>query len=333
MPNKSPLSASELGSLWLTYIEKSLIIAVLQYLIKNADDKQAKKIMEDLLVNLKEQMSKITDIFKEEGAMTPIGITHQDVNLEAPKLFDKGMDILIVRILKEISMGLYTLSVNMSYREDVVRIYKDLTAITQNCYNECTQYLLDKGLLIRPHSISMPKTAEMIENKGYLNGLNPFGQKRVLNSIEVSYIHHAIESNNIGLQIITGFAQCATNEAVKRYFRKGMKLSEKIIKDYEKFLMDDNIPFSNANGGIVTESTVSPFSDKLMMIFIYFLITFSIGSKSFGSIFSMRNDLNLKFILTGKEVYFYGREGVKIMIKNGWLEEAPQMSDRNKLTT
>ncbi|GGA09392.1 hypothetical protein GCM10008018_63810 [Paenibacillus marchantiophytorum] len=32
-----------------------------------------------------------------------------------------------------------------------------------------------------------------------------------------------------------------------------------------------------------------------------------------------------------KDIYFYTHEGIKIMIKNGWLEEPPQMEDRHQL--
>lgn len=32
-----------------------------------------------------------------------------------------------------------------------------------------------------------------------------------------------------------------------------------------------------------------------------------------------------------KDVYFYGQEGLEIMIKHGWLEEPPQMEDRAQI--
>ncbi len=44
-------------------------------------------------------------------------------------------------------MGMHTLHASMSYREDIVMMYKELTAITQETSNDCTQYLINKGLL------------------------------------------------------------------------------------------------------------------------------------------------------------------------------------------
>lgn len=55
----------------------------------------------------------------------PIGFTKDDVFLDAPKLYDNGFDIMFVRILKEVSMGLYTIGMNMTYNKRVMAIMKD----------------------------------------------------------------------------------------------------------------------------------------------------------------------------------------------------------------
>ena len=57
----------------------------------------------------------------------------------------------------------------------------------------------------------MPKTTEFIKTKKYMSGFNPFNDKRVLNDIELGFLHHGIEANNVGMQLMTGFAQCAEN--------------------------------------------------------------------------------------------------------------------------
>ncbi|MFC7394036.1 DUF3231 family protein [Scopulibacillus cellulosilyticus] len=329
--SSQPLSSSEIGTLWLTYLEKTFIMRVLEYFIEKSDDKQAKNIMTDLWHNLKTYVEKIEVTFKNEDIAIPNGFNERDVDRNAPKLFDFGFDIMFVRILKEISMGMYTLHLNMAYREDVVLIYKDLTAITQKCYNSCTQYLLEKGILSRPPNVTHPITNEIVNDTNYLNGFNLFGEKRSLNTIELGYLHHSIETNNIGIQLITGFAQCAKNKEVKDYFVKGKEISKKIIKELEEKMLQSDISFSAASGNFVTNSTKSPFSDKLMMFCIFLLNSFGLGSQSFGAIFSLRNDLTLKMALMAKNIYFYAEDGIKIMIKNGWLDQPPQMADRNKI--
>ncbi|MEH7373266.1 DUF3231 family protein [Priestia megaterium] len=253
------------------------------------------------------------------------------MNLEAPKLYDNGFDIMFVRILKEISMGMYTLNMNMAYQDDVMGIYEGLTSTTQKIYKSSTLYLLEKGILTLPPKVTMPKSSEFIESKNYLNGFNPFNDKRALNDIELGYLHHGIETNNIGMQLITGFAQCAEDKEVKQYFVKGKELAKKQIKVFGDILLESDVQFSATSGSTVTTSKVAPFSQKLMMFCIYLLNGFGIVGSSFGTIFSLRKDLSMKTALIAKDIYFYADEGVKIMIKNGWLEEPPQMEDRPNL--
>ncbi|MFP7226537.1 DUF3231 family protein, partial [Priestia filamentosa] len=181
MKNKNPISASELGTLWLTYQEKTMILRILEYFIEKADDQQAKNIMGGLWQELSYYVSKIKNIFQEQGITIPIGFTEADVNLEAPKLYDNGFDIMFVRILKEISMGMYTLNMNMSYQDEVMEIYEGLTSTTQKIYKSSTLYLLEKEILTRPPKVTMPKSSEFVESKNYLNGFNPFNKKRALN--------------------------------------------------------------------------------------------------------------------------------------------------------
>ncbi|WP_340643214.1 DUF3231 family protein [Priestia flexa] len=142
---------------------------------------------------------------------------------------------------------------------------------------------------------------------------------------------HGIETNNIGMQLITGFAQCAENKEVKQYFVRGKELAKKQIKVFGDILLESDVQFSSTCGSTVTTSKVAPFSQKLMMFCIYLLNGFGIVGSSFGAIFSLRKDLSMKTALIAKDIYFYADEGVKIMIKNGWLEEPPQIEDRINL--
>ncbi|MEH7418707.1 DUF3231 family protein [Neobacillus drentensis] len=331
MNNIKAISAAEIGTLWLTYRQKTLILRILEYFKKYADDEEANNILGGLWQQLNYYVLQIEEIFQQQGIVFPVGFKKEDVNLDAPKLFDNGFDIMFVRVLKELSMGLYTMSMNMSYNDDVTKIYKGLTGVTQDIYTLSTQYLLQKGILTLPPKVTMPKSTEFIESINYTSGFNPFSDKRVLNDLEIGFLHHGIETNNIGLQLIIGFAQCAQNKEVKKYFLKGKELAKKQIKEMTDILLESDVQFSATSGGTVTTSTIPPFSDKLMMSCIYYLDGFGMVGTSFGLFFTLRNDIAMKSALIGKDIYLYGREGLEIMIKNGWLEEPPQMENRNKL--
>ncbi|MBY0123812.1 DUF3231 family protein [Bacillus sp. S/N-304-OC-R1] len=332
MTQQHPLTSSELGTLWMTYQSKTMILRMLEYFIAQADDTQAKEIMQNSHHKIINYVENIKNIFINEGAVIPVGFTEQDVNIGVPKLYDNRFDIMFLRLLKEINMGLHTLHINMAYRKDVVLLYKDLTSFTQGVYDQCVDYLQEKDVLPRPPAVTMPKSVEFVEGTNYMSGFNLFSEKRALNTIEVAHLYHAIESNIIGMQLITGFAQVANEPEVKKYFIKGKELAKKIVTDNTQLFLQSDIQPPSTWGANATDSKVAPFSDKLMMYCTSLFCSFGLGSNALGTAFSLRSDLPLKMISEAKDILTYGQEGGKLMAKNGWLEEPPQMQDRNQLT-
>lgn len=329
---KRALSSSELGTLWMTYQEKTMEQRMLEYFIEQADDNQAKEIMQNTHMKIINFIEDIKAILNNESAVIPVGFTEQDVNTGVPKLYDNMFDIMFLRLLQEISMGLHTLSINMAYRKDIVLLYKDLTSFTQGVYDECVDYLQEKDVLPRPPAVTMPKSVEFVEGTNYMSGFNLFSEKRALNTVEVAHLYHAIESNIIGMQLITGFAQVANEPEVKKYLIKGKELAKKIVTDNTQLFLQSDIQPPSTWGANATDSKIAPFSDKLMMYCTSLFCSFGLGSNAIGTAFSLRSDLPLKMINEAKDILTYGREGGKLMAKNGWLEEPPQMQDRNQLT-
>ena len=332
MTQKQALSSSELGTLWLTYQEKTMVQRMLEYFIEQADDNQAKEIMQDAHMKVINYLEDIKAILKNEGAVIPIGFKEEDVNIGVPKLYDNMFDIMFFRLISSISMGLHTLHMSMAYRKDIVLLYKELTAFTQSVYDECVDYLQKKDVLPRPPAVSMPKSVEFADGTNYMSGFNLFSEKRALNTVEVAHLYNAIESNIIGMQMITGFAQVANEPEVKKYFVKGKELAKKIVTDYTQIFLQSDIQPPSTWGANATDSKVAPFSDKLMMYCTSIFCGFGLGANALGTAFSLRSDLPLIMGNTAKDVLTYGRDGGKIMAKNGWLEEPPSMQDRNDLT-
>ena len=332
MNQKQALSSSELGTLWLTYQQKTMVQRMLEYFIEQADDNQAKEIMQDAHMKVINYLEDIKAILKNEGAVIPIGFKEEDVNIGVPKLYDNMFDIMFFRLVSSISMGLHTLHMSMAYRKDIVLLYKELTAFTQSVYDECVDYLQKKDVLPRPPAVSMPKSVEFADGTNYMSGFNLFSEKRALNTVEIAHLYNAIESNIIGMQMITGFAQVANEPEVKKYFVKGKELAKKIVTDYTQLFLQSDIQPPSTWGANATDSKVAPFSDKLMMYCTSIFSGFGLGGYALGTAFSLRSDLPLIMVNTAKDVLTYGRDGGKIMAKNGWLEEPPSMQDRNDLT-
>ena len=331
MTRDKAISSSELATLWMTYQQKTMIQRILEHFIEAADDDTAKEILQDTHAHVLSYVDRITGILESEGAVIPIGFTEKDVNKGVPKLFDNHFDIMFLRLLKEISMGLHTLHLSMSHRKDLILLYKDMSVFTQGVYDKCVDYLQERDVLPSPPSVTMPQAIVFADGPSYMSGFNLFSEKRALNTVEVSFLYLAIESNIFGMQLMTGFAQVANEPEVKKYFAKGKELSKKIVSDFTGVLIQSDIQPPSTWGAKATDSTVSPFSDKLMMYCTSLFCNFGLGSHAVGTAFSLRSDLPLKLVDKSKDILTYGQDGGKLMAKNGWLEQPPSMEDRNKL--
>ncbi|MDZ5473686.1 DUF3231 family protein [Bacillus sp. 31A1R] len=324
MPEQPYLASSEIGVLWMTYQQKTMLLQMLEYFIEKADDQEAREIMTSLYGEIRTYPDKIRELFEFEGVSVPVGFTPQDVDKHVPKLYDNGFDIIFIRMIKEISMGMHTLNITMAYRKDIIMLFRELTALTQKYYDKCTQYLLEKGLMTRSPYVTTQKGIEFVDNKSYLGGFNPISGKRPLNTVELAHIYHAIESNITGMQMIFGYAQVAKTREVREYFEKGGEIAKNIIAELTEILLENDLQVPGTPGGNLTTSKESPFSDKIMMYCVSLFCSFSLGGNSLGTSFSLRNDLPAKFSVFMKDIFQFAHEGAKIMIRHGWMEEPPQ---------
>ncbi|MDT8859865.1 DUF3231 family protein [Alkalihalobacillus sp. MEB130] len=330
MSKEPELTSSEIGTLWMTFQQKTMVKTMLKYFIEKAEDPNAKKIMVSLSNEIDLYINQLTKLFESEGAVVPEGYKDNDVHPDAPKLFDHDFDIYFTRIMKAISMGMHTLHLGMVYRKDLLTLFQSLTKTTQDYFSQSTEYLLNKGVLVRPPHVTMPKEIEFATKQDYLKGIK-FGHKRSLTTIEVAHLYHAIENNIVGANLMMGFAQCAQNEDIIKYFTRGKDLSKKLVKDFGKILMKSDVQIPSLEGGTVTTSKTPPFSDKMMMYCTSLLCSFSLGSNAFGTSFSLRNDIPPVVLIGAKDIFEFASDGAKLMVKHGWMEEAPQMEDRKQL--
>ncbi|MFP7472251.1 DUF3231 family protein [Niallia taxi] len=319
------LTSVELGALWTTYHKKTMILRVLEHLIQHAEDNKAKSLMSGLYEKLEKKVEEMEIMIKDGGAALPSGFTKEDINEHAPALFTNGFDVMFCRILKEISMGMYVLHTTISYRDEIINFYRELTELTHMYYRHFTDYLLAKEFLQLPTTIKMPNSVDFISDTSYMKGTNLLGQKRQLNTVEYGLLHHSVETNLFGMQLMKAFAQCSTDKEAKQYFTKGQQLSVEILQGTEKILVENNIPSPTLPGGLLTSSTEAPFSERLMLYCTYLLGGFSIGGQGFSSAFILRNDVIAKSAIFAKDAFEYTMEGAKVMMEKGWMEEPPKM--------
>lgn len=72
MPKKTAITSSELGTLWMTYQQKTMVMRFLEHFIEHVDDTKAHAIMDNLYNQISPYVTKIEEIFQEEGAAIPV---------------------------------------------------------------------------------------------------------------------------------------------------------------------------------------------------------------------------------------------------------------------
>ncbi|QPC48146.1 DUF3231 family protein [Mangrovibacillus cuniculi] len=327
MTHQAKLTSSEIGTLWMTYQQKTMFLRIMEFFLEHAEREEEKQLLQYVYDVISPFPDRIAQFFTDEDGKAPIGFTSEDVSVGTPKLYDNGYDIMFIRVMKQISMGMHTLHLSMSYREDVCSLYRELTSITQEIYSKCTAYLIDNGQIARAPYVPMPKANYFVDDKKYLKGQSLLGDKRMLNTVELAHIYQGVESNTVGFIMIKSFHQVAKTDDIKKYFAEGMDLARDIIVKFTKEIEDSQLPAPTASGGNITNSVISPFSEKLMMYCTSLFSSFSLGKNAIGTAFSFRNDLPVEVTLIAKDIFDYAHSGARIMIKHGWLEEPPRIKD------
>ena len=280
----------------------------------------------------KMQKNGFVNILNNEKMVIPSGFDEKDIISDAPPLFDDIFNVMFVRQLMKFNLGHNAVSSTMSYIDEVTDLFKLDYDISMKYYKITTKYLLKKGVLARPPYVALPKQVEFINDKNYMSTMNIFSDKRLLNTIETGYINEAVEDNIFAMQMLIGFAQVSKESEVKKYFLEGKEMVKKIVENLSSVLLKSDIQPPSAWAGKATISTTAPFSDKMMMYKTNLMSSTSLGFTALGTAFSMRNDLPLKLGLISKDIFDYARKGSMIMIKYKWMEQPPQMEDRNNLT-
>jgi len=329
---KIQLTSTELGRLWMTYQIKSAMQILFGQFRDSTVNPEAKGIIDSSVIESQKVISEITKIFNDQNAIIPMAFDEKDTFKDAPALYDDIFHIMFLRQIAKMNLGFSSLYLATSYMKEVQELFKLNHATSEKYYVLATDYLLKKGVLAKPPYVTMPNKIEFIEAKKYVSAFKPFSGKRALNTVEVGYIYEAIEDNILGMQLTTGFAQVAHESEVKSYFIESKELSKKIITNLTDVFLQSDIQPPSTWAGKATTSIQPAFSDKLMMFVVNLISGFAMGNNSLGTSFSMRSDLPLIFTEISKDQFLHSKKGGILMIKHMWMEEPPQMEDRNQLT-
>jgi len=275
------------------------------------------------------RVNQTSEILRMEGQPVPKGFGDEDIDLGASRLFTDLFYYYYNLNLLRIGLHLGGMNLSHSVRADVRDFYTEALMSTTRSYNRFSEIMLEKGIYVRPPVTNTFKKADLVKKQNFLRGF--LGERRPLLAEEIEYLYFGVENNKIGGALATGFQQVVKSEQVRAYMARGAEIARKHVNLFSAVLQKENLQVPMHSGELVTDSTIPPFSDRLMMQHVVVLTGIGIGNYATAMASSLRHDLIITYTRLIGEAAYYGEDGINIMIENGWLEEPPRTIDRREL--
>jgi hypothetical protein len=292
-------------------------------------DPDLRPLIEDGIAIIQTRINQTSKILRVEGQPMPKGFGDEDMDFGAPRLFTDLYYHYYNLNMARIGIMLGSMNLSHSTLKDVREFYTEALIASTRYYNRISEIMLEKGIYTRPPVINTINVADVVEKQNFLRGF--LGERRPLLAEEIEHLFFGIENNRIGGALATGFQQVARSEQVRAYMARGSEIARKHVNIFSSALQKENIPVPMHAGELVLDSTIPPFSDKLMMQHVVVLAGVGLGNYATAIASSLRHDLSINYTRLIGEVANYSEDGINIIIENSWFEEPPRTIDRREL--
>lgn len=300
--------------------------------IDKAEDPEIKDLLEFARSIAESHIDNIKRFLSQQNFPIPKGFSlEEDVNLSAPSLFTDKFMMVYMHVMTLLGLTGYAGAVSTSTRDDQINYFIKCDNEAMELYNRIVNLMLNKGIYSRPPHINAPKEIDFVKNENYLTGW--FGKQRPLNAVEISGISFNMMKLVVKVVLEIGFGQVSQIKEIQKYYLKGKNLCERQFGELSSFLTKSNLASPASWVSEVTNSTISPFSEKLMLNHIVIQVSAAIGYFGAGASVSQRRDIALEFMKQMAEVGLYAEDGAELLIKYGWLEQPPLADNREDLAT
>jgi hypothetical protein len=327
--HKTHLTAKELSSLWSTYMHYTFITCFVKHFLQNVEDQDVKLLLEDGAAIANHRVSRAIEILSQEQYPIPTGFSDEDLVQNAPRLYSDVFYHFYLQEMITLGLGINSICFTGAVRSDVREFYHECILSSMRFFNNATDTMLAKGIMVRPPYITTAKTVDFVKSQDFLTGF--LGRRRPLLTMEIASLHQLVLTNFVGKSLLLGFKQVCESNQVRAYISRGVKLSSKIIDTFGSFLSREDLPVPMIWDSMVTDSAAATFSDKLIMFHISVLT--ASGFQNMGNALStaLRHDISANLYKTQLEIAGFAEDGINIMIDNGWLEEPPRLIDRREI--
>jgi hypothetical protein len=156
-------------------------------------------------------------------------------------------------------------------------------------------------------------------------------KKRPLNSIEITEIFFNTERNYFSILLCTALLQVVDDKEIKQFIKEGKEISEKQIRVFQEILEKEQLLWDTSTTMEVTDSTVLPFSYKLIVTLFTSLNAIDITLLGHAMSVSMRSDLVAHYQKYISEILIYAGKGFNLLVDRGWSQQPPMAPNRKEL--
>ncbi|MFD1038342.1 DUF3231 family protein [Virgibacillus byunsanensis] len=326
---KLKLTSAEIGTLWGEYVNGTAVDIINKYMLSIIEDEKIKSLFEDAIKTFTKQKKQITTFIENEGFPIPIGFTDSDLNTGTKRLFSDIFCLHYLHIMTLHGLLGHTTSLSSSVRKDLRDFYDSCDNDGKRMYHQTIELLLGKGHFQRDPYFYPEANPEFVSGQQFLDGF--FGDQRPLAATEIIALSFNMKKKVTEKTLSIGFSQVAQSKEVRKFLMSAQQASDQQIQLLGKILHQDNLPIPMSWESEVTTSQDSPFSDKLMLYHIGFLLQVAQAYHGTGLASAMRTDLVMTYEKIILKNLMVTKEWFNLMTKNKWLEQPPLAPDRKKI--
>ncbi|WP_100012906.1 DUF3231 family protein [Lentibacillus sediminis] len=323
------LTSAEIGTLWGEYVNGTAVDIVNKYMISIVEDEKIKALFDDAIQTFNKQKKQISTFLKNEGFPVPIGFTESDLNRGAKRLFSDIFCLHYLHVITQHGLLGHTTSLTASVRNDLRDFYDSCDNDGKRMYHQTIELLLEKGHFQRTPYFYPDNHPEFISGQQFVQIV---GGHRPLAATEIIALSFNIKKKITEKSLSIGFSQVTQSKEVRKFLKSAQETSDNQIQSLAKLLKKDNLPVPMSWESEVTTSQDSPFSDKLMLYHIGFLLQSAQSYHGTGLAAAMRADLATTYEKVILKNIMVTKEWFNLMTKKKWLEQPPLAPDRKEIS-
>jgi hypothetical protein len=257
-------TAGEIANIWKYVIGNQAHLCFLEHWMHHAEDEELKMILQKSKAIANQIVNQGIELYQKAGFPQPIGFSlDKDATPDVPRLMSDKAIFFILQVLSEYGVYGYGLTLGKIETTEVMTFFDTCLKNSAELYRFITEIIKKKGYQHQSIYIPIPKQAEFVHEQSFLAGW--WGEQRPVNSIEIDSLIFSLRGAILAKTIYMMLSQIAKDSKVQKFCHRGMEVTKKRVEKIQSLNTAENLPFQATYETELTDSSISPFSERLIM--------------------------------------------------------------------